>query len=344
MKNLKFAVVDSSESYALKIQEALENKVGENADTVIITDESYFREFFSEKQTLSVLLIEKKFYSKELEFHNIDLICVLSDNPADSRKTNTGYVYNVCRSEGIDKVTDTMLSAINPAMLGNQKKSNGCKVVLVTSPLGGSGKTAVSAAVAYRLKKSGMKVLFADTTCFQTASYWIESEKNMSDDDVLDNFSPENAENIIVQGNVDHIAFFSQMLPAVDINTKNYYEIIKSETKKENYDYIIIDSESCFSADLIKLMTIADYVIIVALQDKISAVKMKKFLYSFECSDSSKYIVCCNKFRIDRKNYLTQLQNTVSVGAYLPMFDIGNTKLSDLSETKSIHKLVSNLI
>ena len=48
MKNLKFAIVDSSESFALKIQESLESKAGENSETVIITDRNYLEEFFSE--------------------------------------------------------------------------------------------------------------------------------------------------------------------------------------------------------------------------------------------------------------------------------------------------------
>ncbi len=344
MKNLKFAIVDSSESFALKIQESLESKAGENSETVIITDRNYLEEFFSEEQKLDVLLIEKKFYSKELETQDIDLICILSDSPEDCKNPNTGYIYNVFRGAGVDKITDTMLSAVNPTMLGSQTQQGNCKVVLVTSPLGGSGKTVAAAAIAYNLKRSGMRVLFVDTTCFQSASYWIGSENKLSDEYIIDNFNHDNSGKIILNGTVDHIAFFSQVLPAMNINTGDYCEIIKSESQKENYDYIVIDSESCFSDDLIKLMTLADYVVILTLQDKISSYKMKSFLHSFECSDASKYIVCCNKFCVNKKNYSNEKQNVVAVSAYMPMFDVSSARLLDISEMKCIQKLASKLL
>lgn len=253
MKNLKFAIVDSSESFALKIQDNLENKVGENSEIVIITDPDYLEEFFSETQSLDVLLIEKKFYSEEIENYNIDLICILSDSPEDCLKPNTGYIYNVFRNANIDKITDTMLLAVNPARLFGQSQQRKCKVVLVTSPLGGSGKTVTAAGIACYLRKSGMKILFVDATCFQSASYWFGSEKKLTDEYILDNFNSENYENLILNGDVDHISFFSQILPAVNINTGDYYKIIKTEMQKENHDYIIVDSESCFSEDLINL-------------------------------------------------------------------------------------------
>lgn len=91
-------------------------------------------------------------------------------------------------------------------------------------------------------------------------------------------------------------------------------------------------------------MTLADYAVIVTLQDAVSAYKMKSFLRNFECSDSSKYIVCCNKFRVDKRNYSSENQNVMPVSVYIPMMDIGASRMSDISEMKCIQKLASKLL
>lgn len=341
MKKIRFVIADSSETFALDIQEKLESRIGGNvSEILIITDKGYLDEFFSSDQKMDVLLIDKKFYSEAIEKHNINLICIVSDNPDDSNRPNTGFVYTLNRNSGTDKISQIMLSAINPAFL-EKKVSDGdeCKVILVTSPLGGSGKTVVSAAIAHNLRKSGMRVLFVDTTSLQSSSHWITEENKIDDYYILDNFNAECIDNITVHGNIDHIALFSQVLAAFDLNMGNYYELIKSEKKSGKYDYIVVDSESCFSTDMVNFMTLADNVVILTLQDEVAAKKMQRFLYNFDCSDKSKYMTCCSKFCIDKKNYLNE-----KADFYIPMINLNGAQLSEISKMQCINSIASMLL
>lgn len=344
MKKLKFVIAVSSETFAVTVQEKLEDKAGSDSEIIIITDSNYLEKFFNLPQRIDVLLIDEKFYSRTIEKHDIDLICILSEKIENCDKVNTGFIYTVYKNSGIDKIIQIMLSAINPAMLEKNTSQERCKMVLVTSPLGGSGKTVTAAAIAYYLHKSGMKVLFADTTSFQSSEHWIANEKKSIDDDyILNNFNVDGLGDIIVHGNIDHIAFFSQALPALDINAGSYYEVINAEKNKGNYDYIVVDSESCFSTDLINFMTIADYVIILALQDEVSVSKMRRFLRSFECSDKSKYIVCCSKFCIEKKNYLREKLDFLHISAYIPMVNLNGAHISDISKIQCFNRIASML-
>lgn len=343
MKKIKIAVVSSSENFALQINDKLKERTGDNSEIFIITQKNYIAEFFSQPQKIDVLLIENNLYSDIIEKNNIDLICVLKDSPDDCQNTKTGYVYNIYKGAGIEKIVETMLSTINPAQYSGDADSDGCKVVLVTSPIGGSGKTLVSSAIAQCLSKNGMRVLYADTTCFQSASYWMKNASKTSDEFILDNFSANTVGNIIEHDGVDHIAFFSQILPALSINAEDYYGIIKAEKFKNNYDYIVVDSESCFTEGLINIMSLADYTVVLALQDEFSVFKLKKFLSSFDCSGNSGYILCCNKYCIDKKNYLKGGTETLPVSVCIPMFDTNGADLSDVCSMKCIHRIVSNL-
>lgn len=345
MKKFKFVIADSSENFALEIQEKLEAKAGGNSEILIITEKNYLDEFFESPQKMDVLLIDKKFYSKAIEKHDIDLICIVSDDKNDCNRLNTGFVYTVHRDSGSEEITRTMLSVINPALIQKKESDSECKIILVTSPLGGSGKTVTAAAIALHLRKSGMKVLFADTTSFQSSSHWITDKKKIGDDEyILDNFNAECVDNITAQGNVDHIAFFSQVLPALDINAGNYYEIIKAEKKREEYDYIVVDSDSCFTTDLVNFMTVADHVVILTLQDEVSVHKMQRFLYSFDCSDTSKYITCCSKFCIDKKNYLSEKAEFMPISVYIPMVNLNGAELSEVSKMPCFNRIASMLL
>ncbi len=340
MKKIKIAVVSSNESFALQINDKLKEKTGDSSEVFIITQREYIREFFSQSPKMAVLLIEENLYSDVVEKNNIDLICILKDSIDECQNAKTGFVYNIYKGEKTEKIIETMLSTINPARYSNDSDGDGCKVVLVTSPIGGSGKTLVASAIAQCLAKNGMKVLFADTTCFQSASYWIKNKRKASDEYILDNFSASTVDNIVEHDDIHHIAFFSQVLPALSIKAEDYYELIKAEKLRNDYDYIIVDSETCFTEGLINIMSMADYTVVIALQDEFSSFKLKKFLDNFDCSG---YMLCCNKFCIDKKNYLKSGMDTLPVSVYIPMFNTNGAQLSDICQMKCIHRIVSSL-
>ena len=343
MNCLRFVIAVPDDEFAIEIQSKLEETVGENAEILIITDKVYFRDFFSSPKNLNVILVDKSFYSKELENHNIDLVCILSNKNEDCQRVNAGSIYVIHKDSGVDKITQMMLSAVNPEMINRSiQEGQKAKIILVTSPLGGSGKTVTALAISYYLKKSGLRVLFVDPTNLQSSEYWLKDANSMEDEYISENLTPDCWTNLVIHGKTDHIALFSQVLAAVDVKTEDYFQIIESAQSSGEYDYIVVDSESDFSAESIRFMTLADRVLVLLLQDQQSVHKAEKFLRCFDCSDETKYTLCCSKFCINKKSFLKE--NMIPVAGNFPMINLDNAQLEDVGMLKCISRITSELL
>ncbi|MBR3300087.1 MAG: hypothetical protein IKI68_01220, partial [Clostridia bacterium] len=113
MKRLSIIVADSDESFAARIQERIEEQMGDSADVTIITDMHFLVDFFSVPRSVDALLIDKGLYFSDIERHSINSICILTDNPDECISDKGGSVEYVYRFASLKDISSKLLSGID---------------------------------------------------------------------------------------------------------------------------------------------------------------------------------------------------------------------------------------
>lgn len=342
MKQLNIIVADSDESFAAKVQERIENQLGDAVDVTIITSLKFLADFFSVPRSVDALLIDKGMYFSDIERHSINTICILTDNPDECTSGRDGSVDYVYRFASLKDICAKLLSGADDA---GDFKSGGTRVLLVTSPVGGCGKTTVSLAVSQILGKSGKKVLYIDTSNIQTSSFWVKyPKKSKSDFDIADNLSEESISETIVRGDFDYVLPLVGTLGYVGATGVDYAAIVSKVKSSDKYDWIIIDTPADFSESTASLINIADIVFVMIMQDRFSISKVNKFLNTVDCSDSDKFKFICSHYKDNVKSYFGELVNEVGKPGLVPYANMSESEgISELSQLNCF-KCISALL
>ena len=87
-------------------------------------------------------------------------------------------------------------------------------------------------------------------------------------------------------------------------NNSIYKKIILSAKKSGDYDFIIVDTDSCFDDEKMQLMDIADKVIVVTDQTFSSVQATNNFVSNVNGISQDKYVFVCNRFNTSEYNEL----------------------------------------
>lgn len=298
-----FVMVDNDNSYITPLEMKFLEDLGDRIDLHVITDIRYYNEFFSSPQKINVLIIDEEMYSDEIHKHEIDNVFILCDKNEDGEtiKLNTVKINKYTSIKDIyNRVVNT--SSIKPWGDDTERKT---EVVLITSAVGGAGKTTLALGIGQALAKEYKRVLYVDAETINTFQCRLGDVASLPASNVASVFtaldsSYEKIKPYIIHGNIDYIPPFATSLVSMGIDETIYRRIVEDAKKTSEYDLILVDTNSAFDLNKAFWLESADRVLIVTettpqavystnkLLENISIANKGKFFFLFnKCEDSS---------------------------------------------------------
>lgn len=320
MGKLLLVFIDLDEAYVTALERKFVEVLGEHADISIITDMCYFSEYFSIPRDIDILVVNEQLYDNSLANHNISLTYILTENqPQDNPDSKLNFIYKYTSVQEIFNQISS--NAIIKDVIGKALETQG-GLFLMHSPLGGVGTTTLSLGAAIILKKMGYRVLYISMENMQSFVTYINNQSTLPDkfeENIIkaNSNTYENIKNNIIKEEIDYLQPFSKPLSMLGIREDNYIELIKSIRASGDYDYIVIDTDSYFSKELLYVMGEADRIFLITNQSKKACLLLEKFSKSIATVSAEKFLIICNKYCEDSPNELINNGNKFYISDYI---------------------------
>lgn len=299
MKKNRVVLVDSDAEFLAPLEAKFLQSVNEDLlDLEVITETDYLIEYFSKPVSVDILVVSDELIDNiDLDKHsNIPKIFEISEKVMDFGGTDD------LRIRRIDRYTNLQAQYnIITADLSEASVDKSTDVILFYSATGGVGKTTLALSMANRLAKEGQKVLYIDAERINSFQYYIDN-KGQIPNSILSEFSkPDRAvfqkiKHIVRTEGFDYLPPFGAALKSYNVNFGVYVDIINSAKATNEYDVIVVDTDSVYDADKQSLLSLANKVVIVMLQQAQSQFALAMLSKSVSFNDTSKYYFVCNKF------------------------------------------------
>lgn len=321
MANIKILLADSDEKYLMPLERKFIDGLEDKVDLIVITDTDYIKQYFATPQKLDILVIHEDMYDSELEKHNISNIFILTEN--DNKNSGDSDTKQIYKYTSVKEIYNEVInhSSTRTVPLNTVEET---KILMVYSPIGGIGKTTVSALLCQALADYHKRVLFVGIDSLQTFGCIIDdlpymesgTEKAMIE---KSDYIYETMKSKIITQRYDILPPFYLSLPSLNIKGDDFIHLLNTIKKTRDYDYIILDGTSDFTEDLSRFMGIANHTIIIAGQEKNAVFKLNCLLRNIDCSDNERFVFVCNKYRSDRENHLSSesSKNLCNISEYI---------------------------
>ena len=232
--------------------------------------------------------------------------------------------------------------------LPQEKKQT--ETIMIYSPAGGTGTSTLSLIIAETIAKRHKRVLYLSTENIQSLSVYLGSEHFMSKElerkialkafDAVSELKNE----LVEAGGVYYVPPIRQAAAVLGIREEHYIHLIQKIRESNDFDYIVVDTDSGLTSEKVSMMVCADRVAVVAAQDRISAKKLDIFLDNIDCSDTGKFMFICNKYRGEKENNLTNstMKNSCIVKQYVEFYD--DVDIDAAAESDSVQNFVYGLL
>ncbi|MBQ2943219.1 MAG: AAA family ATPase [Ruminococcus sp.] len=297
-------LADLDANYLVPLEDKLTEELYDQIELEIITDKHYFDTFFSTPRKVDTLIVSADLFSQDLLRHNVTDFFILTETSDDIRSSDN--ITRIFKYSSTKEIYNQILYK-NKEILSVQFSHKETQVIVVTSAIGGSGKTTVSLALSDSLARSHKRVLYVNTDVIQGFSFYLQNKSTLPNEIVnVFNGNEELLYSDIVpylrNEDFTYLPPLSRSVFSLGLDSNVYNRIINAAKAAKAFDYIIVDSDMCFDDAKTKMINDADKVIITVLQDAYSTHKTECFLRSVDCRNNEKFIFVCNKFRRDLDN------------------------------------------
>lgn len=318
MEKTRIILADLDANYLLPLQCKLIETFFDEIELEIITEHQYYEQFFKTPQNVQILIVSEELYQDSLLKHNINHIFVLRENQHSATETeNDARVVSIYKYSSIKEIFGAIIGKSSGEFKREQKLKKGTALIVVTSANGGAGKTTVAMGISISLAKNYKKVLYLDANWLQSFQTYLTNSAPINDQELYMQMAG-NKEGIygkmrhLIRNEVfDYIPPFRAPLISLGIK-REWVKKIALEAKRENeYDYIVIDTDSSFDEDKMELANLADKVIIVMNQDESSVRNTNILVKNIDGANTDKFIYICNKYDLNEENKLVSYENEV---------------------------------
>lgn len=303
--NKPFVVLaDLDANYLVPLEDKLTEELYDQIELEIITDKQYFDTFFSTPRKIDTLIICSSLFSQDLLRHNVTDFFVLTEDPSDTQSTDN--VTRIFKYSSTKEIFNQVLYK-NKEMLNVQFSHKETQVIVVTSGIGGSGKTTLSLALSESLARNHKRVLYISTDIMQGFSYYLQNKAALPNDIVrvfgaADDKLYSGVMPYLRNEGFTYLPPFSRSILSIGLDSKIYNRFIAAAKATKDYDYIVVDTDLNLDETKAEMVQNADKVIINVLQDAYSTYKTEYLVRNMDCRNNEKYLFVCNKFRRDVDN------------------------------------------
>lgn len=346
MGKLRIILAETEETVLAGLEYKFLYELRDTADLEIISDENYFREFFSTQQKADILVCGQNLYSKELKRHDIGKVFVLCEDTSSGRTAELD-IERVNKYSNPKAVMDQILSGTS---LGRTK--NDPIIVLTYSANGGAGKTTVAMGICAAMVKDFKRVLYINAERINTFQNKLHAATNIPNALINELSNPgkdiyQKMKHVIRKDGFDYLPPFSHAISSMGLPFSVYEKFAESAKESKDYDVIVIDTDSVFDEQKASLISKADRVVIIVNQTRASLFAANSLLSNLNCNDTTKYFFVCNAFSPDKKNALlsTEEKPRFVVSENIAYIDeIESLELSQLAQRGDIQKTAYLLI
>lgn len=349
MNNMDIIIADQDQDYLTPLELQLVEMVSEESVINIISSKDYFDDFFSVPQKAEILLINENLFNENINKHDIENVYILTED--NTKEIFNGYkcIYKYTNIKEIFELIGEKSKIFDVDSINEQLEN---KLIVVYSPIGGSGKTFLSVAMSTVLKEYNKKILYINTESLQNFSNILFDEttfvtkgfeKSLKEKDfnILNKLN-ENISNTYFE----YLKPLGQAMSFSNISLDNYIYLIDKIKEKKLYDYIIVDTSVELDKDKCNLVNKADKIVVVGKQDKYSSVKMDYFLKNIDTSVNNKFIFICNMFEENKENFLSNefMKNKCSIEEKIHLISNEDMLLENIKNNNEIKQIIQKLI
>lgn len=309
MARPKVIIADEDANYIVPLQFKFVTDFFNKIDLEIITDRAYFDDYFSKPQNAEILIVSEELYDSFLQRHNIQNIFVMMEqyDEGGTGELNVNQIFKYTSIKEIfNEIIGKSAGALNVAAV--EKKET--QIILVTSAAGGVGKTTVAMGVAACLVQNYKRVLYIEAASLQSAQYMLENDTPISSPDIYTKLlNPSDSiyadiKHVIRKEVFSYIPPFKAAIMSVGLSKNIYMDIAVSAKKSGEYDYIVVDTDSVFDEFKADLLNVADKVIFVTKQNRMSVMAVNTLMSNINGVNNEKYLCICNDFDKNNENAL----------------------------------------
>lgn len=346
MARPKVIIADEDASYIVPLQFKFVTDFFNKIDLEIITDRTYFNEFFSKPQNAEILIVSDELYDSSLQRHNIQNIFVMMEQYDDggTGELNVDRLFKYTSIKEIfNEIIGKSAGALNIAAV--EKKET--QIILVTSAAGGVGKTTVAMGVAACLAQNYKRVLYINAARLQCFQNILDNITLLTSQDVYSKLmNPQESiydeiKHVIRKEIFSYLPAFKASILSLGFEYSIFKMIILSAKKSDDYDYIVVDTENTFDDQFTELLDIANKVILVTKQTIQSVYHTNLLVDNVNGINSDKYVFVCNDFNQDEDNALIRPEMKIkfSIENYIEHSqNLYRTKVSDYTKVQGIQK------
>ena len=185
------------------------------------------------------------------------------------------------------------------------------QIIVVTSASGGVGKTTVAMGLSASLAKNYKKVLYINSEQLQTFQYLLKNQTPIASTEVYAKFVREKEEaykevKYLIRTEIfSYLPPFKAALMSLGMSVDIYSTLAAAARKSGDFDFVVIDTDSVFDNKKAKLLSMADKVIFVTNQNKMSVMATNVLAENINGINSEKYFYICNNFEENKENTLS---------------------------------------
>ena len=346
MAKPKIIIADSDKDYVIPIQYKFIEEFFEKVDIEVITEESYFNQYFAEPKKAEILIISEDLYDSSVLRHDIGHIFLMTEQYTEeaTAQLNVSHIY---KYTSIKEIFTEIIGKSQGALRVHANEKKEPQIILVTSACGGVGKTTVALGISSCLTKNYKKVLYINADRLQHFQHLLDNKTPITALDVYARFTNRSTlifseiKHIIRKEQFSYIPPFKSSLMSLGISYMVFSELAVAAKKSKEFDYIVVDADIAFDDFKAELLNVADKVIIVTKQDMGAVYATNVMASNINGLNSEKYLFVCNDFNRNNANALVSSEVSVkfAVNEYVEHFsDYSRMKPDDFSNEKGIQK------
>lgn len=355
-------IADTDISYILSLQRKFIEACFEKIDLEVISDQNYYEKLFGllEKdevqcgspQKADVLIVSEELYDVSIHRHDIGTVFVMTEQDGGGRSGNSDVI-SIFKYTNVENIFNLITGRCPGLIDGSGAVHKTTKVLLVCSASGGVGKTTVALGISACLNAESKRVLYLNAERLQSFQTVLFNSSPITSPDLYARLvdATENVyseiKHFIRSEGFYYIPPFKAALMSLEIPYSVYGDIVVSIKRTQEYDYIIVDADTVFDEEKIRLFDIADKVIIVTKQNKMSAYATKMLIANINEANSDKYMYVCNDFMENETNYLISpdVINKFTVSYYIEHMPYHEQlAVSDLAREKDLQQVAFLLL
>ncbi len=342
MEKPRVIIADTDSSYLLPLQARFIEKFLDKIDLEIIDSKQYFETLFSTPQTADVLVVCEELYDSAVRIHNIRHVFVLTEQQNEEFRAGRN-VAEVFKYTNIKDVFNKISSPIIPA-----SEKHDPEIIVVSSATGGVGKTTLALGLCGNLARSYKKVLFIGASRLQTFQRFFENSGPISSPELYSSLSAGERElygklrHVIRTEDFSYVPAFKMALLSLGIPYSVFAELAIQAKESQEYDYIVVDTDSAFDESNAKLMGVADKVVLVMDQTTASVYATSLLVDNISGVTPDKYFFVCNRFDKEERNALIspELHLKFTVNEYVERFYQYETmRCADFARNSAIERI-----